>query len=169
CTLAIHAQDVATVAQYFANQYDALYGVGHSYGAPSLILSETSPFKALCLWDPTVDPSETLSRNPYVEPYHDYYLLRWEPDILTGKAMYEDTKAITLDVTKVAAKKCTAPTRVILAADGMYAKRGDSYDHYINAECDRKIIPGTDHCFYEEGTTEPLLNYTREWFDKFQP
>ncbi len=168
CTLGIHARDVATVTQYFANQYDALYGVGHSFGAPSLILSDTSPFKALCLWDPSIEPALTM-KGEYIEPFHDYYLIRWEPDVLGGKAMYDEAKTLTLDVTRAAAEKCTAPTRVILAGDGMYAKRGDSYDTYINAECDRKVISGADHCFNEEGVTEPLLNYTREWFDKFQP
>ncbi|MDB5477696.1 MAG: hypothetical protein JWM96_191 [Alphaproteobacteria bacterium] len=167
CTIAIHSMDINTMAQFFSTQYDELYAVGHSFGGPSVIGANTQAFKAISLWDPSIEPKETLIGTAYVKPYHDLYLLSWEPDILIGKAMYEEAKDFDVNKAKLLAQACTSPVQVILAGDGKYAKKGFSYNDFVSTPTDLKIIPGSDHCFNEEGTTEPLLLYTREWFDKF--
>lgn len=168
CTLAIHSQDVTTVAKHFSKQYKNLYAIGHSFGGPSVIGADTDLFTAISLWDPTVEPKETLIGNECVIPFHDFYLLRWEPDILIGRKMVEEAQSFDRHKTQKLSEACIAPVQVILAGDGEYAKNGFSYNDFVKTETELHIILGTQHCFYEEGTTGPLLNYTQNWFDKFQ-
>ena len=169
CTYTIHGQDTETVAQHFIQNYKTLYAVGHSYGGPSILSSDTSLYRAVCLWDPSFKREPGLGSSFIRDEKKNRYVIEWEPQTEVGQAMIDERMAFDHSVSISLAKNCKAPLRVIYAGDGDYILAGESYNNHTNTQSDSKIVPGPAHCFDEPGTTPPLLNYTREWFDRFQP
>jgi dienelactone hydrolase len=167
-TIAIHANDIDTVMNHFAPNYAAIYGAGHSYGGPSILTADANRFKAICLWDPSFKMKAGLS-NYFVKNKTGQYVLEWERDVVVGADFMEENRRLDRNHCIALAKKCRAPLRVIFAGDGDYITQGESYHNFVSAEADAKTVEGTEHCFIEPGTTKPLLQYTREWFEKFQP
>jgi hypothetical protein len=168
CTLAIHAKDVMTITQHFKTLYDDVYVIGHSYGGPSIMLSDTSLFAAICLWDPTYDPNYVFRINGELPQLGDYRMLIGSGTYrLMGEAMYQESATIDMENCRALSRSCTTPLQVITAGNSMWAKKNESYHTHAAGISNGIIIPNTVHCFYEEGTTSPLLQYTQNWFDQF--
>ncbi len=167
CTIAIHGQDIDTTVSHFATQYDGLFATGHSYGGPSIMSSDTDMFKAISLWDPTYDPSVAFDKNNDMPKIDDYYVLVSGTWRLMGQAMYDESLTFTKEHSRNLARNCVTPLQVILASDGRWIKEGESFHNFATGPTDSLVIPGSVHCFYEEGTTEPLLKATKDWFDRF--
>lgn len=116
-------------------------------------------------WDPSfrqkAEPNDVFVKDS------DRYVVRWEPQAVVGQAMVDERIAFNRNFSINLAKQCKAPLRVVWAGDGDYIRLGESYHNHTKTQSDFKIVPGSEHCFDEPGTIEPLLNYTKEWFDKF--
>ena len=168
CTIQIHGHDIDTIFSHFTAIYDEIFVVGHSYGGTSIMSSHVNQFKAVCLWDPTYDPSTIFDVKHGIKPLGDYIVMTssgtWQ---LMGKAMFEERLLYTRDYSRILASKCHVPLQVILAGDRSWALDGESFHSYAAGQSNCVTIPHTTHCFYEEGTTQPVLDYTRDWFDQF--
>lgn len=164
CSIRQHADDINLVAKHFKQKYKKLFATGHSYGGPSLITSEINQFDAVSLWDPCFLPCESFNFKDfdnvgkyYVSPNGTHLVVSKE--FIDESKIYDRAKAIELS------NKCTAPLQVIYAE--YWAKYGESFHTHAKGPTDERTILESKHAFYEEGAIEPLLNYTREWFDKF--
>jgi len=170
CTLATHAQDVDTVASHVAPNYDKIYACGHSYGAPSLMLSRLRNFAAISLWDPTYIPKETVADSTFLRVLGDAYAyigsgteIVLSHDFVEESRLFDEKRAIELS------KACTTPMQVIHAGEGYWLRQHGAKSYHSNAAglTDYHVIQGSVHCFDEEGTTQPLIDYTKTWFDGF--
>lgn len=168
-TFALHGKDTELVARHFLENYKTFYAAGHSYGGPSILSSDTSLYAAICLWDPSFKKTNELSSSFVWDEKRNAYFIEWEPETKVGEAMLEESRRFDHAFSIALAENCKAPLRVIYAGDGDYVLNGESYNDFVKTQSDSKIVPGTTHCFTEDGTTQPLLDYTKEWFDKFQP
>jgi pimeloyl-ACP methyl ester carboxylesterase len=169
CTLALHACDVNTLYTHFKDHYDEIYAVGHSYGGPSIMFANANQFKAICLWDPTYDPSNRIfNMSSQLSQLGEYRMLTGSGTYrLMGEDMYQESAHIDIERSRTLARACTVPLKVILAGDSMWAKQGESFHTYAAGPSESVTIPDTIHCFYEEGTITPLLHHTKNWFDQF--
>lgn len=167
-TIAIHAKDIDTIMDHFAPQYKTIYGIGHSYGGPSILSSDTSRYKAICLEDPTFKTKKEITSS-FVQNNAGKYVIEWDHSIPVGQAMYDENEELSREQCIAWARNCKAPLRVIWAGDGGYRQLGESYHNHAKTATDMKLVNGTSHCFDEPGTTEPILRYIQEWFEKFQP
>lgn len=166
CTMAIHAQDIDTLTAHFKNEYEELFIATHSYGGPSALTADINQFKAACLWDPTYDQTTVFTKDGELPQIGEYRILVSGTYRLMGEQMYQERMLYGPEYSRQIAAKCTIPLQVILAADG-WGTYGETFTDFAGGPKNQIIIPDTAHCFYEEGTIEPLLKYTKKWFDKY--
>jgi hypothetical protein len=169
CTIAIHADDINTIYTHFKDHYDAIYAVGHSYGGHSMMSANTNQFKAICLWDPTYSPKQTvfLASGDLIK-LGDYRVMTGAGTYrLMGENMYQESAHLDIEHSRSLSRSNTTPLKVIIAGDGMWAKKGESFHTHAAGPSESVMIPDTIHCFYEEGTITPLLSHTKDWFDQF--
>ena len=92
--------------------------------------ADMNRFKAVCLWDPTFDPSGVFDRQGVI-PVGDYFAMTaggtWR---LLGRPMLDECKTYTKDYTRTLSARCTVPIQVIWAGDGMWIKENESYHSY---------------------------------------
>jgi hypothetical protein len=169
CTLAIHAADIQTVARHFAPRYDQLFATGHSYGGPSLMIGDLTPFAAVSLWDPTYIPQEIIANSPAVRPLGENFVKRYGAEVVLGTAMVEESRQLDEARMIAFAAACTTPLQVLHASGGYWLERygATSYHTHAKGPTDYAVIDGTAHCFYEQGTTQKLLSAVQSWFDQF--
>jgi predicted alpha/beta-fold hydrolase len=164
CTIEQHAIDIDTIVKYFKKKYKKIFATGHSYGGTSLMVSKINQFNAVSLWDPTYLPSTTFDLKDFTK-IGKYYIdqagvpLVLSKEFLDESQKYDREKAIELS------KKCKIPLQVIYAQ--WWLKEGESFHTHAKGPTNEKAIKKSIHFFYEEGTTEPLLRYTKKWFDQF--
>ncbi len=167
-TLAIHGDDITLAAKYFKKKYKNIFACGLSYGAPSLLFSDTSQFDGLAFWDGTVVPSMTVPTDKKEYKQTKYgRILNWGSEPLMGNAMLAHSGKCTPAFMKKLTGKCKTPTLVFEAADGFWIKPPYKFMDWLGGEKKNAVIPNTLHCFFEEGTTAPLLRTTKAWFDRF--
>lgn len=167
CTFKIHAADINQVYKYFKTKYSKIFAVGFSYGGPSLMESKINQFEAISLWDPTYIPADTIAMSEYKKSKNLYLSLLGTTHI-RGQNFIEAAKAYTRDYAVSLSKKCNKPMQVIYAGrDAYWIEQGESFHTHSKGPVDEQVVKSTQHFFHEEGSVEPLLRYTRKWFDKF--
>jgi pimeloyl-ACP methyl ester carboxylesterase len=157
CTLAIHAADLDAVVAYFRAEGVARIGVvGHSYGAPTILLSRKD-VQAIVLWDPSYgDLFRDAKRLT-----EDLYTLGWGPEFLIGKEMIEERARVDWDHLT---DELNVPLRVIAAGAGVLLEGSKRYVERAAGSADLKVIDGATHTFREDGAAEQLFEQTVEWF-----
>lgn len=171
CTIKTHAADVGELLRDLRNRYERVFVTGHSYGGATAILCGQDLVDAISLWDPTYPPSRTTSKSAeWVSQITDaLYVSSKGVQTIFGEAFLDEAAAFTKEFADNLSKAWTKPMQVIHAANGILIKwyDGESYHTCAKGPIDYRVIDGTAHCFVEEGTTTPLLNSTKEWFDRF--
>ncbi|MDD9912368.1 MAG: hypothetical protein OXR68_06335 [Alphaproteobacteria bacterium] len=170
CTLETHAQDLGTVVQNFAGQYQNIYVAGHSYGGLTTVLANIENIKAVSLWDASYgyeEPNNFWFTDVVVENGQPF--LRWDSDVLVGKAMLEEGRALTREKTQAWAERFSTPVQVVLAgskgesdgrAESLYADLGSSEKEFTAVE-------GANHTFSANNTAPILAEHTYNWLSKF--
>lgn len=168
CTIQTHAEDINLLVKHFKKKYKKLYATGHSYGGPSLMMSNINQFNAVSLWDPSFYPAKTWRKSDF-KKFGNYFISTEDTGAVYGKDFIEEAVSFTKKRAIALAKECIKPLQVIYGGqpDSVWIKEGESYHTYSNGPTNEKIIWESLHCFYEEGATEKLLQYTKKWFDKF--
>lgn len=164
CSIQQHAMDIDYVTKHLKRKYTKVFAAGHSYGGPSLMTSKINQFDAVSLWDPTYLPCRSFDKKEYKKSGEFYLSTAGDPSLLS-KAFIDESKTYDREKAIALAKKCKAPLQVIYAA--YWAKEGESFHTHAKGPTDEKTILSSKHSFFEEGSTEPLLRYTRKWFDQF--
>lgn len=87
-TLKTHASDLIAVASYLSQKgAKKLFVVGHSYGGPTILLSDLSFYRAAVLWDPSYGFRWKEGKVLRKVPALDAYVMRWGIEVLLNKEM----------------------------------------------------------------------------------
>jgi alpha-beta hydrolase superfamily lysophospholipase len=168
CTLDTHAADLNTVMQAFGTKYNKCFAIGHSYGGPSVMLANPDGLTAASLWDPSYDLAKVQEEfGDNYETGDTYDLLNWGTTYLIGKPMRKQARSLDAAACRKLAHDFNAPVQVVMAGNGYYVNKGESYDSFGDSRNRRDVVEGTVHCFNEGQTCEVLLEKTLNWFENF--
>ena len=170
-TIKIHAQDTNSVVNYFKNNYKKIFLVGHSYGGPTILVSDHTFISALVLWDPSANYGKNKGWSAedkliFVKSLNKY-ILNWGSEFLIGKQMRDEW--LIFPKAKDVVKKLNIPLKII-CAEKPFKKGYDGgklYYKYANVPKDFLIIKGADHTFDEEGAEEKLFLETLKFIEKY--
>jgi dienelactone hydrolase len=167
CDLKVHSSDLNRVAAYLKGKgAKKIFAVGHSYGAPTIMFSQTGNYQAIVLWDPNMDPGKIYRKTEYNKEL-GMYIKEWSFKFALGKNMIAELKNISSyeDV----AKKNKTPVKIILAEFGnAQDKKRDEFFKVLNQPKKRIIFKKTGHTFDEDGAEEKLFAETLKWLKKYQ-
>lgn len=167
CTIQTHAHDIDAIVKHFKKKYTKLFAAGHSYGGPSLMTSKINQFSAVSLWDPTYLPKVTIRPEDYIKA-GQYYLSLNSATRVLGKDFIDEAQRFDHAHAVALSKKCKIPLQVIYAnKNALWINYKESFHTHAKGPTDERVISKSQHAFFEEGSTEPLLRYTRNWFDQF--
>lgn len=166
CTLATHSSDLDTVTGYFRNMgVKHIVAVGHSFGAPAILLSSKQDFNIVILWDPSYGVPKSFQNATYIKEV-DMYQCRWNFDVLISKRMYEEGQTLKTKE-EAAIRKLAAPVKIISAGNGFLIEGGKRYYELANKPKAYVIIEGAGHTFDEEGVEEKVFQETLDWIEQY--
>lgn len=165
--LKTHAADLEQVVRYFQRRkVKSIYAVGHSYGGPSILFSKTEKYKAVVLWDPTLDP-DIVYRKTIADQIADGFIREWSFKFILGKKMIAEAKRLP-NFTKSAQNNKT-PLKIILAENGnAQSKKKASFFKALNGPKAMVVLKKAGHTFSEDGAEEKLFAETLKWLNKFK-
>ncbi len=162
CTLKTHAHDVDAVVDLLKRKgAQKMFAVGHSYGAPSIILSSQKHLQAMVLWDGT---HKFVFDEAIPVKGTDFHRLEYGPSFLIGKKMYDEAKMLKWDVV---IKRIRVPVKFIYAERSGLARAGKQLYKLVQQEKSFSVISGAGHVFSEAGAEENLFADSARWFKKF--
>ena len=162
-TLEIHGRDIDLALKYLCSQGSTtIFMVGHSYGFPSILCSHDRSFKAVVAWDGSLLPHEHFKNLARCEK-PDGYILDEGYFVIMGKEMYEEANTLS---TEALLKNLGRPLKFIAASDEKESNREEGVKIIKMAEGSNlySVVPGTTHCFTEEGVLDTLYQETLSWF-----
>lgn len=166
-SLPIHGQDLKLVFDFFKKKgFTKIFLVGHSYGGPTVLLSDCQTAAGIVLWDPTSDPSKVM-RSKSIRKENGFRFIDWGIPMLLSDKYYREALKIRLRNTSKLIQKLMPPTKVIIAEKIPHLsvwKKLLLNMHFPNA---LTVIPGAGHNFNEDGTEMVLFRETLSWIKKF--
>lgn len=163
-----HARDVDTVAKQLRRRgFKSLFAIGHSFGGLTLLLTDTSAFKAVSLWDPSsfiqYPPRFWLRTDKATGARYSggsYELLMSNRFIRGMERFPNELKLIS---------KMRAPCQICFAEgkDAMLIESSKRYFAHLNVTGELVGIPNASHSFTEEGIGEVLFRRTARWLDRW--
>lgn len=162
CTLRVHSLDFDTVVSYFRKYgVKKIIAVGHSFGGPTILLSEHRDFDGVILWDPSYGYPKSFTDIRYVESL-DKYIVSWEFDLLFSKEMVDEGKTLK-NKEEAAIKEIKVPLKIINAENSFLTDEGKIYFELANKPKERVVIKDSGHTFDEDGVEEKLFGETLNW------
>jgi pimeloyl-ACP methyl ester carboxylesterase len=163
CSISIHTEDLTTVINFFMDQYqyEHMFLVGHSLGAPVILNTDLHSIKKIVLWDPTRGMKNLEEKGCYYHKGLGNYVLEWGLDILLSQEMINDWKKAADIPSQI--KKIIKPCKLI------FAQKCDIHEHWqpflkdIKVPYESVVIPGATHGFNQEGVEERLFQETLAW------
>ena len=134
------------------------------------MLSRLNNFAAISLWDPTYIPKETVADDPALRVLGDAFVIMGDgAEIVLSHDFVEESRLFDRERSIALSAACTTPMQVVHAGEGYWIRQHGAQSYYSNAAglTDYRVIQGSVHCFDEEGATQPLIDYTKTWFDGF--
>jgi len=161
-----HAEDLNRILQYcFDEGFETVYLVGHSLGGPVVLLSDTSKVSAISLWDPTYDTRLLVESSSNYDERVKGRFIGWGIRQIWGTRMPEEL--LNFPDCGELISKVTQPIQIISAENGEKDANPLRYYDRANEPKAKATIPGSSHCFVEEGVPEKLFQKTLEWFSQF--
>ena len=166
CTLETHAFDLDRIVEFFRGRgIKKVFVIGHSFGAPTILLSQKKDFEGVILWDPSLGEPMSFNDAKYVKSL-DMYKLRWNFELLIGKMMIEGSKSFQKREEE-AIRKIKVPIKIITAGKGHLVAEGKRYFDLANKPKERVIIEKAGHLFDEDGVENILFKETLDWVKKY--
>lgn len=167
CTISTHSEDLNKVVQHFRKKYRRITVIGHSFGSPTILKSDTSKVDAVVLWDPSylANRSEDLPRKAILDG-KKVCLDEGGVDCVMNTEMVEEWKWFNSENELELIASLGKPLKIIAAKKGILVPGSRKYYQVAQEPKDLTIIPGATHCFDEEGTEEVLLSETLKWIKK---
>lgn len=169
-TLKTHAFDIDAIVRYFRKKkFQKIFIAGHSYGGPSILLSNKQEFDGAVLWDPSYKISFT--KTPHGTPPVKYiksikgYIMDWGINFVIGKAMADEANTLNWENLT---KNFHVPLKIISAGDSPLVRGAKHYFKTANSPKDLEIIKNATHYFNDsEAMRENVYEISDEWFKKF--
>jgi dienelactone hydrolase len=163
-SLKTHIDDVASSVEFLEREgFSTIFGVGHSFGAPSLFMGDTSRFTAIALWDPS--SQKRWNEEGIPAKYSDRYschVIDWGKKIIVGDEMVEGMKSEVSYHAGISKVQC--PVIIVSAGKGILTPYSEELLSDIQAPKKHVVIEKAAHCFNEEGCFEKLHSETLGWF-----
>jgi len=137
--------------------------VGHSYGAPTILLSKKKDYDGIVLWDGSYDEKGFDFEAKYIKGT-TWYRLLWGVEMIIGKKMYDEPKKIMWDKLM---DDINVPIKFLTSGNGPLVEAGRKYYSQARDPKELYVIKGAGHTFDEDGVEEELFNETVSWFKKF--
>ncbi len=160
CSLDTHVQDLNAVIAYFTDSYQYLYLVGHSFGGPAILYTDTKSVTSIVLWDPSYDPLAYLGDEIQYNEQLGQYILSWENEYIISSEMYDSWKQCGEKLLAL----FSTPTKIICAGQDVLYKDWKNNSAHLPPETELALIKDAGHCFDEEGAEEQLFQETLNWF-----
>lgn len=167
CTLKTHGKDIDVIIQYLRkNGASKIFIVGHSYGLPSILLSQEKDFDAVVSWDGSCLPRSTFERlPPSLKPKgrildEGYFVIMGEQ--MSKEEEFVDSFSLV--------KKLNKPIKFITAEGPKNQTNEVVGKKMFRAATVNKsfvTIKGASHNFTEDGKQEQLYKETVNWFKNF--
>lgn len=166
CTLETHAKDLDKVIQKFRKEYKKIFVVGHSYGGPTILLSDTSKIDGIAFWDGAyLVPHEAEKVGIIYDTHMDVYRVNWGAEYIFSKEMIDfENKLLTPEEL---IRNVHVPIKFIVAGNGVLLGRSKKYLKAAHEPKALAVIKGATHNFDEYGTAAELYKETFNWFNKF--
>lgn len=171
-TLKTHAADLDAATRYFRKKgVKRIFVAGHSYGGPSILLSQEQDFDAAVLWDPSYDLSFSKKKHgfpggTYVKQLNGWFMGNWGVNVILGHKMVEEADRLPW---KNLTKFFHVPLKILSAGKGLLVRGAQQYFKNANEPKKLVIIKGATHYFNDhEGTEETVFSETKKWFDLYQ-
>lgn len=168
-TLETHASDIDEIVRYFRRKkFKKIFLAGHSYGGPSILLSNDQKFDGAVLWDPSYKVSFTKAQHgssavKYIKEIKGY-VMNWGMNIVIGKSMADEADA--LDWSRLT-KNFHVPLKIIAAGKGTLVPGAKHYFKTANNPKDLANIKDATHYFNDaEGMREKVFKSSTDWFEK---
>ncbi len=162
--ISTHGADVTTLVKHFREQYKKIYLVGHSFGGPSVLISDTSLIDGIALWDASYIDSEAEALDFVYNDKLDAHILDWGIEHIVGKEYVEELKNLP-DCGELVAK-AKVPILIISAGQAGDNNKEEGERYFAAAQEPKKLvhIAEADHNFDSFETEKQLLEETYEWF-----
>lgn len=168
-TLKTHAADIDTVVRHFRKKgFKKICLAGHSYGCPSILLSQEQVFDSVVLWDPSYKISFT-KKNPgtvsaqYLKEAKGY-LMSWGVNFIIGEDMANEADALKWNTLT---KDFNVPFRIIAAGKGILLTGAKHYGKVASTPNDLVVLKEATHYFNDkDDMREKLFKATDAWFKK---
>lgn len=166
CTLETHAVDLDRVIAYFRKKkIKKIFVVGHSLGAPVILLSKSKDYDGVVFWDPSYGFPRSFLKARYLKSIEMYWVT-WNMDILLKKEMVQSAPFLKQQE-EAAIKKLAVPIKIITAGKSVLKDGGKQYYDLANQPKARVVIKDANHTFDEDGVTEKLYRETLSWIKKY--
>ena len=169
-SLQTHASDIDEIVKYFRNKnFKKIFIAGHSYGAPSILLSRAQDFDGVVLWDPSYKVSFLKTRSDSRAPVYikkmKGYVMNWGVNFILGEKMAKEADSIKWgELTK----KFNVPLKIIVAGDGPLVSGAKHYFKTAHEPKELTIVKGATHYFNDtENMREEVYKISNNWFKKF--
>ena len=166
CTLQTNSQDLNTVLDYFKEKFSNIYLVGHSMGAPTILLSNYEVVNSIVFWDPSYDFEKFMKMISKFDEGLGVHILDGAYEIIVRDKMYKSLTTEFPDCFKLV-KKLNKPLKIIAAGKGLLLEGAEKYLEVANEPKELKVIDGATHCFDEDGKETMLFDETLSWVAKF--
>ncbi len=168
-TLKKHASDIDAIVRYFRRKkFRKIFLAGHSYGGPSILLSNDQKFDGAVLWDPSYKVSFTktpkgVSRVKYLKEVKGY-LMNWGMNVVIGKAMADEADKLNWDNLT---PNFQVPLKIISAGKSPLVRGAKHYFKTANNPKDLTILKDATHHFNDtEDMRENVFKSSEDWFKK---
>lgn len=165
CGFADHVADLENIISKHKRKYKNIYLIGHSWGGPTIILTNCTDVTAVSLWDPSYNVLFWWSQCIRQEGRKIY--LTGAVDCLISETMHHEALSLTTERCRDLSALFEKPLQVIHAKKSFLYKFKESYHTHAQGPTDYHLITKADHCFLDEDALKETVQYTHNWFKKF--
>ncbi|MDO8240807.1 MAG: alpha/beta fold hydrolase [Candidatus Moranbacteria bacterium] len=167
CDLQTHAADLDRVVSYLKKKKaQDIFAVGHSYGGPTIFLSDTKNYRALVLWDASFHFKALFKNKEYSKELKGF-CKEWAFKFFIGQKFVTEAEKLEKTFWQTVSQN-KAPTKVVLTENGN-ARSPLKKDFFtaLNEPKEMLEMKKTGHTFSEDTAAEKLFQETLKWLRKF--
>lgn len=163
-SLLTYADDINRTVKYAKKKWKNIFGVGHSYGGPSLLFADNSQFKAVSLWDSSVRLD--FSNEMKYKKLENVYVGEWGITHTFKPYFVETAKKLEPLADSMSRWQC--PVKFITAGKGILVKGNRELYKKVDVLKAYHSVKSATHHFLEEGATDEVIRETWKWFQKYR-
>lgn len=161
--LAQYSSDFRRVFNAYAQEYKAVFVIGHSFGGVIALSTAVREVQAYSLWDPSYN---TVDWPRFAKRYGNIMTMEvFGREYVYASKLVNDFSKLNDQFCKSLSQKIHVPLQVIFAGDGDLIKNDISY-HTHARQAQKDVILGATHLFSERHSANSLCTLTESWFKR---